>query len=483
MHPARTRLVCLQAVAIFLIAVCCALTVAAQSSSTFDEEEADPIKLFDQGQTAHERGDLQKALEFYDEAIKLRPEFPEAEYQRAIALISLERLPEAEQGFRRAIKLRADWALPYAALGDMLERRKDFSEAEQMLAQALKLEPKNQLALVTLTNLRLQTQTSPDALRQLLSQLRAATGAGAKAAAGLWMARAAVERALDDKQAALASFNHVLELEPGNSSALIGRAEIFAAMSDFDRAIESARAASNGADNATPALLALARIYAQAGRCTEAQQALNNLPEAAQKSPETVALRNQMSIGCAATAEDAPALEKALATDPKNAALLARLCTLYRKDDPPRALEYCRRALEAEPRNADYATGYGAALVQARRFASAAELLQQVVAAVPDNYTAHANLATALYELKDYRAALTQYRWIIETKPDVEAAYYFIATAHDFLGEYEEALAAYEAFLSHADPAQYRLEIERINLRLPGLREQIRLKQGVKKKS
>ena len=49
-----------------------------------------------------------------------------------------------------------------------------------------------------------------------------------------------------------------------------------------------------------------------------------------------------------------------------------------------------------EPANADYATGYSSALVQARRFAEAAAILRKVIAAAPNNYAAHANLATAL---------------------------------------------------------------------------------------
>ena len=82
-----------------------------------------------------------------------------------------------------------------------------------------------------------------------------------------------------------------------------------------------------------------------------------------------------------------------------------------------------------------------------------------------------------------FRSALIEYRWILDAKPETTAAYFFIATAHDKLGELPEALAAYEAFLAHADPQQFKLEIDKVNLRLPGLRDQIKLGQGKKKKS
>ena len=54
--------------------------------------------------------------------------------------------------------------------------------------------------------------------------------------------------------------------------------------------------------------------------------------------------------------------------EPRNAALWARLGALYRTVDPPRSLDSYRRAVDLEPANADYATGYAAALVQGRRF-------------------------------------------------------------------------------------------------------------------
>jgi tetratricopeptide (TPR) repeat protein len=68
------------------------------------------------------------------------------------------------------------------------------------------------------------------------------------------------------------------------------------------------------------------------------------------------------------------------------------------------------------------------------------------------------------------------------SRPEVAATYFFIATAHDNLGEYVQALDAYEKFLSRADPANNKLEIEKTNLRLPKLRDQISRGQGKRKK-
>jgi len=68
-----------------------------------DDQSAEAILIFNKGQDAHEKGDLQAAIKFYDEAIKLAPEFPEVEFQRGNALLVLGRANAAETAFRRAI--------------------------------------------------------------------------------------------------------------------------------------------------------------------------------------------------------------------------------------------------------------------------------------------------------------------------------------------------------------------------------------------
>jgi tetratricopeptide (TPR) repeat protein len=120
--------------------------------------------------------------------------------------------------------------------------------------------------------------------------------------------------------------------------------------------------------------------------------------------------------------------------------------------------------------------------VQARHFAEAEQVLRQVIAAYPDEYAAHANLALSLYELKRFAEAIPEYEWLAAARPEIAVTYFFIATAHDNLGEYEQALDAYNQFLSRADPTRNKLDIEKVNLRLPTLRDQIKRGQGTKRK-
>jgi tetratricopeptide (TPR) repeat protein len=456
----------------------CAPVALAQTDSSFGDAEADPVKLFERGQDAHARGDLKLALECYEEAIKLRPEFPEAEFQRGAALVSLGRQAEAESAYRRAGELRAEWALPRAVLGALLAHKTGRErDAEPLLRRALELDASNTIALAALADLRHRAGAAQEAIELL----RRATESK-DATASLWVKRAEAERAGGDQAAALASLKRALSIDSGDGSARLMRAELFLATKNNELALEDLRAIRIKPVERSTLIPELAKLYARAGRTDEALQTLDQLSEEDKQRPEVMALRTAIAADESDTPEARAALLKLLERDPRNASLLARLGRLYRTSDPQRSLQYFARASEVEPRNVEYATGYASALVQARRFADAAVILRRILEVTPEDYTAHANLATALYELKRFADALPEYEWLIKARPDLSVTYYFIATAHDFLGEYPEALAAYEIFMARADAQKNQLEMEKVNLRLPGLRNQIKHGEGVKRK-
>jgi len=472
------------AVVVFILVAVCASVAAAQAIDVTDGE-SDPVKLFERAQNAHAKGDLSRALALYEEAIKLRPEFPEAEYQRGVALVALKRPTEAEVAFRRAIELRKDWALPYSALGNLLCRSEKDKEAEPPLRRAMLLGATDFTTLDSLSTVRWRASDKQEALA--LAQ-RATEDEAAPASAWTW--RGIVERANGNSTAALASLDHALQMEPKNVAALRERAEVRVGAGEYDRAIEDLKGALLVMPGDKEISLRLASVYELAGKKDEAQRIYEAFGQpVGPRAPQPAGVLNVVGSAtdiAAANADDPkvaqPALEKLIAANPKNAGLFARLGEVTRRSDPQKSAEAYRRANEIDPRNPKYATGYAAALVQARRFSEAVTILRQVIASAPNEYAAHANLALALYEMKRYPEALPELEWQAGARPEIAVTYFFMAIAHDNLEEYQQALAAYEKFLSLADPTNSKLEIEKVNLRLPKLRDQISRGQGVKKK-
>lgn len=467
LSPRRFSLLCAVLLVLF------SLSIVSPAQETADDE-ADPVAVFNEGQDAHEKGDLAAAIKFYEQALKIVPEFPEAEFQRGAALLSLGKPDEAEKSFRRAVALRADWSPPMASLGALLIRSNQFAEAEKILLKAVSLDAQNFPALAALTELRVKTKAEPAILRGLLEKVKVLSEK-AKPTASVWAARATLENALGDKTSAKNSANRSIEIDARNQNALFLSGEIALAEGDLNRASEILKILIQTSPNAPELKLLEARILV-AGEKPE--EALKLLGAIANPSAEATALREKIAAN---NSRNPVELEKQLEKDAKNAAILGRLCILLRSENPAKAFEYCRRAAESDPNNINHAIGYGAALVQAKRFDDAAQLFRRLTEFAPDNYTARANLATALFQLKRYAEAKTEYQWLVEKQPELPIIHYFLGITHDQLNEYLDAMANYQQFLRLADAAKNKLEIEKVHLRLPVLQKQLKEKGKNKK--
>ena len=461
---------------IALALLCACWSVGNSQTGSIDDQ--DPIKLFERGQDAHAKGDYQKAIELYDAAIRLKPEFPEAEFQRAIALLFSNHKEEALKGFSRAVELRPDWTLAYAQFGSQLsEYFNDDRNAEPILRRALELDSQNEEALVALADLRARVGDVNGALA-----LSKRATSSPNATSSTWRKRSIIELRAGDKMAALASVNQALIVQPKDLGARYDRTKLRLDIGDQAGAYEDLQVLDKaGHGKNLPGAFELAQFYERAGKREDALRVLDTLSQEDQKRPEIIALRAEISGADGSTAEERAALEQLLERDPTNASLLARLGTAYRLIDPLKSEDYFYRALKIDPKNTSYAIGYASALVQARKFPEAVNVLRAILKKSPDEYLAHTNLALALSELKDFRAAIAEYEWIIATRPELAATYFFLAVAHDNLQEYEDALDAYQKFLARADQTVNKLEIEKFNLRLPALRNQIKRGQGKRK--
>ena len=461
-----------------LVGLCCQF-VMAQGEDPANGEN-DPIKLFERGQDAHAKGDTKLAIQLYEAAIKLRPEFPEAEFQRAMILVVTNRQVEAIEGFKRAVALRPDWAMAYSKFGSELAFFGTHDqEAEPILRRAIELNDKDSSAITSLAVLRQHAGDLNDAVKliRMATSLPDATDS-------TWRRRAYIEYAAKDTKAAVASLTRAIELKPALASTYhIERAKFLLELNDQAGALADLDAAKIAGNYNVRIVVEAAQLYARAGKPDESLRLLDALNESDRKLPEVIALRTELAEDLGQSVEARAALEELLKRDPQNASVLARLGNAYRRVDPLKSKEYYYRALQLDPKNEKYAVGYGAALVQARQFAEAEKILRQVISANPDNYTAHANLALALFEMKRFADALPEYEWLVATKPEIAATYFFIAIAHDNLGQYPEAMDSYQAFLTRADPVNNKLEIEKVNLRLPTLREQIKRGEGAKRKN
>lgn len=456
-----------------LIALSAALIVTLPAAVFSQDEQlaADAIELFNRGQDEHAKGNFVRAIEFYDKALKLLPEFAEAEYQKGNAFLSLGKKVEAEAALRRAVELKGEWTLALTALGTLLTRNGQYAEAEKLLTKAVQLDGSSYPAYAGLVELKLKNNAPPQQLKPLLEKLRVFSSK-ANVTAAMLATQASVENAIGDRTSAKKSIALALELDPASKPALYEKANIAISESDLifaEQVVTTIEKLDAGSEDAS---VLRARLLLASGRIDEARKILSTI-----KSPTapTVALIEKVALA----AEQSPEkLEKILEKEPKNVVVLAKLCSAYRVQAPDKALDFCQRALAIEPSNIDLAVGIGAALLQAKRYAEAVDVLRRLSSYSPENATIRANLGTALFQLKRYEEAKKEYQWLTAHQPVPPVAYYFLAICHDQLGEYLDAGANYNLFLKHADAAKNQLEIDKVKLRLPILERQIKQQGG-----
>jgi tetratricopeptide (TPR) repeat protein len=83
------------------------------------------------------------AVNYFQSAVSIYPEFFEAELMLAIALMDLRDWQKAETALTRALDLKSDNAVALLALGEVYWRQKRYEDAERTLIDGLKLNDKN----------------------------------------------------------------------------------------------------------------------------------------------------------------------------------------------------------------------------------------------------------------------------------------------------------------------------------------------------
>jgi len=165
-----------------------ALHVHAQED--VDGAPVNAVAFFDQAQDLHEKGKFEEAIKLYNKAIEAVAEFPEAEYQRADAYLSLGNLEESEKSVRLAAAHRVDWSLALAKLGEILVRRHALAsptdavairaEASDVLKRAIQSDAGSFPAYAALVDLQLGSKETASVLQTTLASVKRLTDGKSK---------------------------------------------------------------------------------------------------------------------------------------------------------------------------------------------------------------------------------------------------------------------------------------------------------------
>jgi tetratricopeptide (TPR) repeat protein len=443
-------------------------TLSPKVQNDQDDFAAKVSALYNQAETAFERGDLMRAITLYREVIQLAPDIFEPKFQCAMACLATRQatlLPEAISLLQAAIKIRPDFARGHLALANALYQQENSDPllTEQAVQEALKLDATLRPAQELLVELLLKRQAYREAETALTALV--ATTADKQHYLLLGLAQQAQQRF----DPALQSFTQALTQDPQFAEAYYQRARIYLQKQQFPAAIKDLEQAYQLRAQAETGLL-LAETYLKANQREAARGLAEKLLPAASADLRPAITELLASLG--ANNEAIAQFEKQLAADPQNLTFLTRLGELYLDVDPSKSQEYWRRALAVRS-TAENLAGLGSALLKGKQFEEAVTTFEKALAQNDKLYEPHAGLALALFKLERFAPAAEQFIWITRARPENSINLYFLAICFDRLGDYERAQLGYQLFLKQANPTTYQLEIDKVNLRLPILRRQL----------
>jgi tetratricopeptide (TPR) repeat protein len=118
------------------------LTKAANPSKPVPEFRGDlPTAHFSLAYALRELGKDKEAIEHYEQALALRPDYVEALNSLGLTLVHAGRIDEAIARYEQALKIKPDYVQAHNNLGNVLERTGRHAQAIEHYEQALRVQP------------------------------------------------------------------------------------------------------------------------------------------------------------------------------------------------------------------------------------------------------------------------------------------------------------------------------------------------------
>jgi Flp pilus assembly protein TadD len=125
------------------------------------------VKEFDKGVEADKNHKHDEAIQHYEKAILLAPDFYPAHNNLGSEYLSKADFADAEKQFKEALRVNQNDSQAYFNLGNVLTQTKQFAEAEQALQQGLQKQPNSAYGHFLLGSLYSRTGRGPEAERTL----------------------------------------------------------------------------------------------------------------------------------------------------------------------------------------------------------------------------------------------------------------------------------------------------------------------------
>ena len=401
----------------------------------------DPSFEFNFGFIHRNAGQIDRALDAFSRAIRLKPNFADAVLQKGLCYRDLGRTDQAMAAYREALTIDAAHVGARLNLANGLYAAGELDEAEVAYRQLLARNPNDPNVILGLGNVCFARRQWVEAMTWYEQVLRT----GAKTLDALCNLGASLAK-LGRHAEAVDRYRGALADTPEHLVALSGVAESLAQLGRHSEAIELlVQALDRGIDQVE----IWRRCAVLLDGTGEAEAALTLIDKALMKhrdEPDLLALR-AVCLNSLERFEETIKLCDRLVADPRTASLVAwNACgtALDRTGRIQESVECFKRALEIDPQHPDLLNNLGNAYREQQRWEDAIELISKAIELRPDYADAYYNRAVALGDLLQIDDSLADYARCIDLAPDNADAHFNRALAMLLDGRYDSGWIEYE---------------------------------------
>ncbi|WP_165246387.1 tetratricopeptide repeat protein [Paludisphaera soli] len=372
-----------------------------------------------------------KAVGDFDRVIRRDPLNTSGHTDRAVALLMLGRLDEAEAAFVRAIRL---WEVPLNGARGIGRGGRDAVQEARATAFA------------GLAQVHHRLNRNDEALAEYDQAIRIFPGDP-----NSHIGRGDVHRALGDFPRALADLDEAVRLGPGYPRAFASRGRLLEDLKQDDRAEADYSRAVEVDPNYAFAYRLRGALRSRLGRNDEALADFEVVGRLRPDDSETLKDRGGVLERMGRHQEALVALDRAIAIDPKNAKAYqnrgAAYNSLARYEDAVADLD---RAIALDPKNAGARTNCGLAYFMLGEYERSLEDLGEAVKLAPRNAIVHFNRGNVYAKLGLREQALADYQAVEEADPKLLASY---GGAHKVFAEMSRERMAVRTPAPRVEPA------------------------------
>jgi len=370
---------------------------------------------------------------------------------------------KAEQLLREALKLDPKHADSHQILGSLLLRKQRLEEAEQEYQTALRLDPKDAANHINMGNLHLLRKEYGPA-QQAFERAVQIDAKAAYAYEGL----GAVSFARGDLVRAQANYRKAIELDPGYPPALTGLGEILLMKGElgeardlFDRALQL-DPGNPGAHNN------LGTIHWMQGDAENAEREYRLALNFDEQDPSIHHNLGALFLNQRDYVRAQAAFENALKADPEYAAAHEGLGVLFLSTGQiDRARESFRTALDRNPGLVDARYRLGTIYLEEEKWSDACREFESALKVNPDHYSALYGLGVASFRNKEYGQAQRAFRSALNLKPgDADASLWLGRVLALSTNRVREAIALYLIVIRQQPAARTCVELGNLYLRV-----------------